>query len=118
MGMTPREVMALLGRPSSRHGSQWSWQRLNVVVGFTGASRTSPPVVEGIVVHGPSRLATSRGIRIGSKAAEVEAAYSASERRTSGCPKEYRCVGGESGLSFDMGSEGVAAIYFGADLGP
>lgn len=97
---------------------QWNWRRLNVVVGFSAAGRTGAPVVDGIAVHGPSRLATSRGIRIGSKVAEVEAVYPARDRRSSGCPKEYRCVGGEGGLAFDISTDGVAMIYFGADLGP
>lgn len=118
LGMTRGEVMAVLGRPSSRHGLQWSWRRLNIVVGFTAATRTSAPVVEGIVVHGTSSLKTSRAIGIGSKVADVDAAYSASYRRSSGCPKEYRCVGGDQGLMFDIGTDGVDAVYFGADLGP
>ena len=67
IGSNAQHVLTTLGEPTKRTEKQWEWS--GVVVTTDGQT------IQRIEVTAPSTLATSRGIEIGSKRADVEKAY-------------------------------------------
>jgi hypothetical protein len=127
MGMTGKEVVAILGQPSKKYKieqegvrgeftTRWWWKSQNIGVVFFGATSKSPATVRGITVVGPSQLKTSKGVGIGSPVQDVEAAYSDGHMQPEA--KAAYVVGGEYGMVFDVSGGKVGAIYWGLDFGP
>jgi len=117
-GMTPAQVEAALGRPKDRtqpaegqaipgYESQWTYAT-GESISFLGP-KPSQLTVFRIVLHAPSKLATKRGIAIGSTRAAVEKAYAAElQGLPSGSGDDGIIVGDvyAGALSFGIGANG------------
>jgi hypothetical protein len=120
LGMTDKQVVAKLGRPSRRmppvkegkgHSEVWAWTQLDIGILFVGAK---PPFkVRGIQITGYSPLKTTKGIGTRSSAKDVAAAYPSA--RVDG---EDYTVGGDEGLVIQTAEGKVETIFLGRSLGP
>lgn len=126
LGMTGKEVIAILGRPSDvfpsvrdaptgRLTTRWYWKADGIELMFIGPSSTLAKL-RGLALTGPSPLETTMGIGIGSTLEEVDAAYFAVHDDSK--DKENYVIGGEEGMVFEIGGGKVGAVYWGLDLGP
>lgn len=121
-GMSDKEIVAALGKPKKKAKPQeegatgawvstWTWSDASAVM--TGDNKTGPTQARNVEVHGASKLATKKGIRIGSTRAEVEKAYprSADDKAQ---PNSYLAGSMYGGLRFALENNRVAAIEIGA----
>jgi hypothetical protein len=129
MGVTPAEVVSILGKPSIKRKAQkeeniwtmvWGWNAHSSEIGFSGSSPKKMKVV-GISIAKPSKLKTKKGIGIGSSFGNVSAAYPDGRivcTQLPECKIKNYLIDGDCGMTFDSGEDGVGAIYWGADTGP
>jgi hypothetical protein len=129
MGVTPAEVVSILGKPSIKRKAQkeeniwtmvWGWNAHSSEIGFSGPTPKKMKVV-GISISKPSKLKTKKGIGIGSSFGNLSAAYPDGRidcGQLPDCKIKNYIIDGDCGMTFDSGEDGVGAIYWGADTGP
>lgn len=129
-GMTDVEIKKILGKPKSLSKAEfvhatgeweqfWEYTPLGIKLGLCATNQNSPAQLCKIFITAPSKLATSRGIHIGSTAADIQKAYQKEiniEDSTEQGAKEKLIVVGSvyGGLLFTMKNNKVSQIFIGA----
>lgn len=124
LGMEDDKVTKLLGKPKKKSFpieegatglfvSDWEWPQ-GIVVGMSSESRTGLFRVRSIEVFAPSTFATSRGVKIGTKAADLPAFYLRNIDEGRDDPNEYLVGSVYGGMLFTLKDDEVVAIFLGA----
>ncbi|MBK7535317.1 MAG: hypothetical protein IPI49_08050 [Myxococcales bacterium] len=123
LGMRDREVIAILGKPSSKGKAvvegatgevvaTWEWKRAGVRVLFSDVKKR--PTVRNLSLGSGARLKTKRGIGLGSTLAELDAAYGAGRRTSSDESDPSYLVGTlYDGMVFELADGKVVSLYWG-----
>ncbi|MCX5891573.1 MAG: hypothetical protein NTW80_01105, partial [Deltaproteobacteria bacterium] len=93
----------------------WQYPKEGVTLSMVSKKKGGPKSVERITITSPSTLATSKGIRIGSTEAEVNAAYG--RFRNAGDSEHFNCfIAGSifGGVMFNFEKGKVSQIFIGA----
>lgn len=121
-GVGEREVIAQLGAPTTRDQpveegatgdwvSAWTWP--GATLSMAAEREAGPWTVRSVSIDAPSKLATKRGIRIGSARAEVERTYKRSPDDDASDPARYLVGSMYGGVLFALERDRVVAISIG-----
>jgi hypothetical protein len=113
-GQPSRGPEELWGADGQYHQA-WQYPAAGITLGMVSEKKGGPKSVERITVTSPSTLATSKGIRIGSTEAEVNAAYG--RYRNAEDSKQFGgLIAGSvfGGVMFNFEQGKVSRIFIGA----
>jgi hypothetical protein len=124
LGMPDVKVLKILGAPKKKSFpteeaatgsfvSDWEWPT-GIVVGMAGDKRSGPFVVRSIEVFAPSTFGTSRGVKIGTAAAELPHFYMRNIDEGRDDPNEYLVGSVYGGMLFTLKDDKVVSIFLGA----
>ena len=124
IGMSADEVVAQLGQPEEKSDAKiwgadhmehqfWYYPAKGIEIGTVKKDGTQH--VERIVIKDSCAYETQRGIKIGSSAAEVQAAYQDAMNPGASSPGEKIVCGTVyGGIIFDVQNDAVSSIFIGA----
>jgi hypothetical protein len=93
--------------------SAWRWSSAGVEIVMTADAQRGPWRARNIAIAAPSKLATRRGIRIGSARAELAKKYKRSDDDEGSDPKRYLAGSWYGGLLFTLGDDKVTSVTLG-----
>lgn len=126
LGQKAADVTTLIGKPDSKGKDtewdaigewvqEWRYQSHGLVLNMASKSKGSAKTVLTITATAPSRLATARGIHIGSTIAEVTKAYGNVQDKEQSEPGKTFVAGSiYAGVIFTFEDGKVAQIFIGA----
>lgn len=122
LGQRSDVVTKVLGKPESRGKEvlweaigEWRFPKQGLVLNMSSDKKGGEKTILSITAEAPCRLATSRGIKIGSTEAELAKAYRDMRNKEESSPGE-RFVAGSiyGGVIFDLKNGKVVQIFIGA----
>jgi len=126
LGQKAADVTALLGKPDSKGKDtewdaigewvqEWRFKSHGLVLNMASKSKAGAKTVLTITATAPSKLATARGIRIGSTIAEVTKAYGKVQDKEQSDPGKTFVAGSiYGGVIFTFTDGKVSQIFIGA----
>lgn len=127
LGQTAAEVSQRLGKPESKGKNvewaatgdwvqDWKYPAQGLVLGMGSSTKDGAKTILTITAKAGCKLATSRGIKIGSSAAEVRKAYGDVEARDEAPSTPTSFVAGSiyGGIIFSLKAGKVESIFYGA----
>lgn len=130
LGRKAADLPALAGKPDSKGKDtewaaigewvqewvqEWRFQAQGLTLNMASQSKGGAKTVLTITAEAPSKLATARGIRIGSTIAEVTKAYGKVRDKEQGVPGETFVAGSVyGGVIFTFTGGKVSRIFIGA----
>jgi hypothetical protein len=113
-GQPARGPEDLWGADGEYH-QEWKYPAAGITLSMSGKKKGGPKSIERITLSGPSTLATSKGIRIGSTEAEVAKAYGRFRNGEDSKKGEVFVAGSVfGGLIFNFEQGKVNRIFIGA----
>jgi hypothetical protein len=123
-GMSSKDVVALLGQPSSKGKvdeegatgdfvAEWEWKKAGVKIYVAGSSKKGPWVARNVNLVAPATLKTQKGIGIGSTLADVDKAYAAGHMPAEPGEESYTVGTHYDGMVFEFENGKVSSIYWG-----
>jgi hypothetical protein len=123
-GMSSKDVVALLGQPSSKGKvdeegatgdfvSEWEWKKAGVKIDFASGTKKGPWVARNLSLAAPATLKTQKGVGIGSTLADVDKAYAAGHMLPADGEESYTVGTHYDGMVFEFKGGKVASIYWG-----
>lgn len=126
LGQKAADVIALVGKPDSKGKDveweaigdwvqEWSYKSWGLELNMASASKGGAKTVLSITAASPSKLATSRGIHIGSTIAQVTRAYGNVQDKEQSVPGKTFVAGSVyGGVIFTFTGGKVSQIFVGA----
>ena len=126
LGRKAAELTALLGKPDSKGKDveweatgdwvqEWRFKAQGLTLNMASASKGGAKTVLSITAEAPSKLATARGIHLGSTIAEVTKAYGKVQDKEQSVPGQTFVAGSVyGGVIFTFGGGKVSRIFIGA----
>lgn len=126
LGQKAAEVMGSLGKPDSKGKDaewaatgewvqEWRFKSQGLTLNMASDSKGGAKTVSSITAQAPSRLATARGVHIGSTIAEVAKAYGRVQDREQSEPGKSFVAGSiYDGVIFSFSGGKVSRIFIGA----
>ncbi len=125
-GLADKDVIAKLGEPKSKDGREeegatgdivdlWHYPQQGIVLTMYSQTMTSAQSISGITIEPPCAFKTKLGVGIGSKRADVLAAYGAFEDPEFPAePAKFIAGSVYGGTFFDFEKDEVVSIFMGA----
>ena len=126
LGLKATDVTALIGKPDSKGKEtewdaigewvqEWRFKSQGLELNMSSASKAGAKTVLTITATAPSKLATARGIHIGSTIAEVTKAYGSVQDKEQSVPGKTFVAGSiYGGVIFTFTEGKVSQIFIGA----
>ncbi len=126
LGQKAAEVTALIGKPDSKGKDvewdaigewvqEWSFKAQGLTLNMASKSKAGAKTVLTITAAAPSKLATARGVHIGSTIAEVTKAYGKVQDKEQSVPGKTFVAGSVyGGVIFTFTGGKVSHIFIGA----
>jgi len=123
--MAASSVEKLLGPPESKGKNMeweaigefvqdWKWPKMGITLQMVSATEKGRKKVFGITINPPSKLSTSKGIRIGSTVAAVRKAYGAYEDKEVTSADVFVAGTFYGGVIFSLKDGKVTDIFIGS----
>ncbi|HPH64644.1 MAG TPA: hypothetical protein PLF40_02825 [Kofleriaceae bacterium] len=123
-GISSKDVVALLGQPSSKGKAEgegatgdfvaeWVWKKAGVTIFFASGTAKGPWVARNVSLAAPATLKTHKGIGIGSTLADVDKAYAAGHMLPADGEESYTVGTHYDGMVFEFKDGKVSSIYWG-----
>ncbi len=106
----PEELMGADGQ----YHQEWKYAREGITLDMVAEKKGGPKTVAAIIVTGPSRLKTPKGIGIGSNEAAVAQAYGPFRNAEDSTPDRFVAGSNFGGVIFTFEQGKVSSIFIGA----
>lgn len=114
LGKPEKQGKVVLQEADGMYVQEWSYPSKGLRLAMKSSKKTAPKTLASFTASAPCKLATAKGVTLGSPASAVRKAYGAFENKEEGNADMFVAGSIYGGILFDFSGGKVSRIFYGA----